>query len=106
MFTHRRGHSLLLSTKGDYLVCRTELSPYVDRMTPRVDTEELIDAQEVADALGLAHRNSVSLYQRRYADMPRPVVERGGGRTKLWLRSEIEHWNGQRRTARERRQDR
>jgi predicted DNA-binding transcriptional regulator AlpA len=61
-------------------------------MTPRVDTEDLIDAQEVAEILGLAQRNSVSLYQRRYADMPRPVVERGGGRTKLWLRSEIQRW--------------
>jgi predicted DNA-binding transcriptional regulator AlpA len=61
-------------------------------MTPRVDTEDLIDAQEVAEILGLAHRNSVSLYQRRYADMPRPVLERAGGRTRLWLRSEIERW--------------
>ena len=61
-------------------------------MTPRVDTDDLIDASEVAEALGLSHRNSVSLYQRRYGDMPRPVLERGGGRTKLWLRSEILGW--------------
>jgi predicted DNA-binding transcriptional regulator AlpA len=61
-------------------------------MAPRVDTKDLIDAQEVAEILGLAQRNSVSLYQRRYPDMPRPVVERGGGRTKLWLRSEVERW--------------
>jgi predicted DNA-binding transcriptional regulator AlpA len=61
-------------------------------MAPRVDTEDLIDAQEVAEILGLAQRNSVSLYQRRYPDMPRPVVERGGGRTKLWLRSDVERW--------------
>lgn len=66
-------------------------------MTPRVDTDDLIDAQEVAEILGLAQRNSVSLYQRRYPEMPRPVVERGGGRTKLWLRSEIERWATQRR---------
>jgi glutathione-regulated potassium-efflux system ancillary protein KefG len=57
-----------------------------------VQTDDLIDAQLVADALGLSHRNSVSLYQRRYADMPRPVVELGSGRIKLWLRSEIELW--------------
>lgn len=61
-------------------------------MTPRVDTEDLIDAQEVAAILGLSHSNSVSLYQRRYEDMPRPVVERGGGKTKLWLRPAIERW--------------
>lgn len=62
-------------------------------MTPKVDTDDLIDASEVAKLLGLSQRNSVSLYQRRYPDMPRPVVERGGGRTKLWLRSAIEAWS-------------
>ena len=61
-------------------------------MVPRVDTEDLVDAQEVAQMLGLSHRNSVSVYQRRYPDMPRPVVERGKGRTKLWLRSELRRW--------------
>lgn len=68
-------------------------------MTPRVDTDDLIDAHEVAEILGLSHRNSVSLYQRRYPQMPRPVVERGSGRTKLWLRSEIEAWRRQRAAA-------
>ncbi len=61
-------------------------------MTPTVSTEDLIDAHGVAAVLGLSHRNSVSLYQRRYEDMPRPVVELSGGRTKIWLRSEIERW--------------
>jgi glutathione-regulated potassium-efflux system ancillary protein KefG len=61
-------------------------------MTPRVNTDDLIDAAELAEVLGLSHRNSVSLYQRRYVDMPRPVVERGSGRIKLWLRSSIEEW--------------
>jgi predicted DNA-binding transcriptional regulator AlpA len=61
-------------------------------MTPRVDTEDLIDAPGVAEILGLSHRNSVSLYQRRYADMPRPVVDLGDGRVKLWLRVEIARW--------------
>lgn len=61
-------------------------------MVPEIDTDDLIDATEVAQILGLSHRNSVSLYQRRYPDMPRPVVERGGGRTKLWIRSSVEAW--------------
>jgi predicted DNA-binding transcriptional regulator AlpA len=61
-------------------------------MSPKVDTEDLVDAQEVAAVLGLSHRNSVSLYQRRYADMPRPIVDLGNGRVKLWLRSEIVRW--------------
>jgi predicted DNA-binding transcriptional regulator AlpA len=61
-------------------------------MVPQIDTDDLIDATEVAQILGLSHRNSVSLYQRRYSDMPRPVVERGSGRTKLWVRSTVEAW--------------
>jgi glutathione-regulated potassium-efflux system ancillary protein KefG len=61
-------------------------------VAPTVDTDDLIDSQEVADVLGLSHRNSVSTYLRRYADFPRPVVERGGGRTRLWLRQSVAEW--------------
>lgn len=61
-------------------------------MSPLVATEDLIDANGVAAIVGLTHRNSVSLYQRRYEDMPRPIVELSNGRTKLWLRPEIESW--------------
>jgi glutathione-regulated potassium-efflux system ancillary protein KefG len=58
----------------------------------QVATEDLIDAQGVADVLRLSHRNTVSQYQRMYADMPRPVVDLGPGKVKLWLRPEIESW--------------
>jgi glutathione-regulated potassium-efflux system ancillary protein KefG len=58
----------------------------------RVDTDELLDANGVADLLGLAHRNTVSVYQHRYPDMPRPVVDLSNGRTKLWLKPEIVRW--------------
>jgi predicted DNA-binding transcriptional regulator AlpA len=61
-------------------------------MTRLIDPGDLTDANGVAEILQLSHRNTVSLYQRRYADMPRPVVDLGGGRTKLWLRSEITSW--------------
>lgn len=57
-----------------------------------IDTDAVIDAQGVADLLGLAQRNTVSSYQRRYPDMPRPVIDLGQGRCKLWLRTEIEAW--------------
>jgi len=57
-----------------------------------VKTEDLIDAQGIAELLGLAHRNTVSVYQKRYPDMPRPVVDLGQGRPLLWLRQEIEKW--------------
>ena len=92
MWLHRRGHSLSISV--DYLADRTDPSTSVDSpfVSPKVDTEDLIDAPGVAEILGLSHRNSVSLYQRRYQDMPRPVVDLGNGRVKLWLRTEVESW--------------
>jgi glutathione-regulated potassium-efflux system ancillary protein KefG len=64
-------------------------------MSPNVATEELIDARAVAEILGLSHPSAVSVYQHRYLDMPRPVVDLGRGRPKLWLRPEIERWAAQ-----------
>ena len=61
-------------------------------VTPKVNTEDLIDAHAVAELLGLAQRTSVSVYQKRYADMPRPVVDLGPGRPRLWLRPAMEKW--------------
>jgi glutathione-regulated potassium-efflux system ancillary protein KefG len=58
----------------------------------RVDLAELIDAHGVAELLGLTHRNTVSVYQRRYPDMPRPVIDLGRGRCRMWLRSEVQTW--------------
>ena len=57
-----------------------------------VRTEQLADAQELAVLLGLSHPNSVSTYQRRYPDMPRPVLDLGPGRPKLWLRPQVLSW--------------
>jgi glutathione-regulated potassium-efflux system ancillary protein KefG len=61
-------------------------------MAPRVNSEDLVDSQIVADILGLSQRNTVTTYLKRYPDMPRPVVELGAGRVRLWLRGEIEAW--------------
>ena len=66
-------------------------------MAPRVNTEDLIDAHAVAEILGLSHPNSVSTYLRRYADMPKPVIDLGAGRPRLWLEPEILEWADQRR---------
>lgn len=66
-------------------------------MSNRVLVDDLIDAHDVALILGLSHRNTVSKYQSRYPDMPRPIVNLGPGRPMLWLRPEIERW--QTRTA-------
>ena len=65
-------------------------------MAPTVDTGDLIDAHEVAELLGLGHYQSVTTYQRRYPDMPKPVVAKGPGRPRLWLRSQIVDWDHQR----------
>jgi glutathione-regulated potassium-efflux system ancillary protein KefG len=61
-----------------------------------IDTDDVIDAQGVAELLGLAQRNTVSAYQRRYPAMPRPVVDLGQGRCKLWLRTDIARWRSAR----------
>jgi hypothetical protein len=73
-----------------------------------VELSDLIDAQGVAAMLGLSQRNTVSRYQQRYPDMPRPVIDLGRGRPRLWLRSQVIGWmreqgrtNG--RSSRERR---
>ena len=57
-----------------------------------LDTDDLIDAHEVARLAGLRHASSVSSYLQRYPDMPRPVIELGGTRPRLWLRGDIEAW--------------
>jgi predicted DNA-binding transcriptional regulator AlpA len=92
VFAHRRGR---LITRVIYRPGRTDLMTGVGSrpMAPKVETEDLIDAHEVAEILGLAHRNTVSVYQRRYEDMPRPVVDLGPGRPRLWLRTQIERWS-------------
>lgn len=79
-------------------------------MSPKVETADLLDAQGVADILGLSHRNTVFQYQRKYDDMPRPAIDLGEGRVKLWLRPQIQQWAArqaaQGRTRRKRGSDR
>jgi hypothetical protein len=61
-------------------------------VSPKVETDDLLDAQGVADILGLSHRNTVFQYQRKYEEMPQPAIDLGEGRVKLWLRPQIERW--------------
>ena len=61
-------------------------------MARPVDPEDLIDSVTVAELLGLASRSSVSVYQKRYEDMPRPVVDLGQGRSRLWSRRAVLAW--------------
>jgi len=50
----------------------------------------LDDPNVISPCPQIANKQRVSLYQRRYEDMPRPVVDLGEGRVKLWLRPETE----------------
>lgn len=57
-----------------------------------MDPEDLVDAAQVAELLGLSHRNSVSTYMSRYEDFPRPRVERGARRDRFWARADVLEW--------------
>jgi predicted DNA-binding transcriptional regulator AlpA len=59
-------------------------------MAPKVNTEDLLDAGEVAAILGLSGRTAVSVYRSRYQDFPMPILEKS--RMPLWLRADIEDW--------------
>lgn len=58
----------------------------------KIDPADLIDAQSIAELLGLSTRRAVSTYRRRYDDFPEPVVDMGAGRCLLWLRQDVEAW--------------
>jgi predicted DNA-binding transcriptional regulator AlpA len=62
----------------------------------QVETNELLDAGEVAALLGLARREAVSTYRGRYADFPDPVIEKNSGKCLLWLRADVESWTARR----------
>lgn len=58
---------------------------------------QLADASEVAGLLGLSDKRSVSVYQRRYPEMPKPIFSQGNRKLKLWIRDEIVLWMNKRR---------
>jgi len=61
-------------------------------MGRKIDLDDLVDVGQVAEILGLSHKNSVSTYLKRYKSFPRPVVEFADKKCRLWLRSEIRKW--------------
>lgn len=68
-------------------------------MGRKVDIDDLLDAAQVADLLGLSSPNAVSVYHRRYKDFPAPVLAPPSGRCQFWHRADIEHWAVNRRTT-------
>jgi len=59
-------------------------------MAEPIDPDDLADLVDVAELIGLTNQRGVSVYRRRYADFPEPVIERG--RCVLWLRSAVTAW--------------
>ena len=72
-------------------------STTVDEVAELIDPDDLVDARQVAELLGLASENVISVYRSRYADFPEPAVERG--RCRLWLRSDVLGWSRPSRTT-------
>jgi predicted DNA-binding transcriptional regulator AlpA len=56
----------------------------------KADLEDLLNASEVAELLGLSHRTAVATYRKRYPDFPEPCIQKGT--CVLWLRSDITRW--------------
>jgi predicted DNA-binding transcriptional regulator AlpA len=61
-------------------------------MGRRVDLDDLLEAAQVAELLGLSKATAVSVYQRRYDDFPEPVLASASGRCQFWLRQDLEGW--------------
>lgn len=70
-------------------------------MGRKVDLDDLIDVGEVAELLGLAQKNSVTTYMRRYDDFPKPAIEFADGKCRAWLREDVELWHLQRGEGRQ-----
>jgi len=57
-----------------------------------VDLDDLMDATDVANLIGVTNANVVGVYRRRYDDFPPPVWASRGGRCQLWVRADVEAW--------------
>ena len=69
-------------------------------MGRKVDLDDLIYVGEVAELLGLAHKNSVTTYMRRYDEFPAPAVQFADGKCRAWIRQDVEEWREQREAER------
>jgi hypothetical protein len=57
-----------------------------------VDLDDLLDAQDVAELIGLTNPGGLPTYRARYDDFPDPVWRSRGGRCQLWLRQDVVEW--------------
>ena len=59
-------------------------------MGRRLDVEQLVDAAEIAERLGVSGRQVVQNWVHRYEDFPTPAVRRT--RAVLWYWPEVKTW--------------
>ena len=59
-------------------------------MARKVDVDDLVSAQEIADRFGLAHEHAVSNWARRHADFPVPIKKLQ--RVRIWHWPDIVVW--------------
>ena len=57
-----------------------------------MDLDDLIDATDVAELIGLTNPGGLPTYRARYDEFPDPVWKSRGGRCQLWLRPDVETW--------------
>ncbi|HQZ35359.1 MAG TPA: hypothetical protein PK020_13115 [Ilumatobacteraceae bacterium] len=62
-----------------------------------MEVDDLLDAAQVADLIGLSSRKSISTYRRRYPDFPEPVLVRE--RCIFWHRPDVMAWLRARHSA-------
>jgi predicted DNA-binding transcriptional regulator AlpA len=56
----------------------------------KVDLDQLVGANEIAERLNVKRPQVVHDWRRRHAEFPAPVIERS--KTLLWLWPEVEAW--------------
>lgn len=56
----------------------------------QIESDDLCNANEVAQIIGLSSGGNVSLYRKRHRDFPLPAVDKAP--CVLWLRPEVEAW--------------
>lgn len=65
---------------------------YVVAVARLVDLDDLLDAHDVAELIGLTNPNGLPMYRARYDDFPEPVWRSRGGRCQVWLREDVVGW--------------
>lgn len=65
-------------------------------MGRKIDLDDLLDAHDVAELLGLSSPRAVATYRARHDDFPEPAWSSRGGRCQGWLRQDVAAWAAER----------